>query len=445
MMLRLILISLLGASLNLCYAQNIDSLSAKAAVVIALKNNYSVQIGEAQKEISKKNNKWSEAGLFPTVDLNLGLNTSIQDNTNNPFTFTPGVILSTNLSPNLSLNMNLFSGMAVRISKQRLEQLEAQSNGNASSVMESTALDVLKAYYQAVAQGDKLKILNQIKENSFNRFKFYDVKRTIGTASSLEELQFKNLYFTDSINEKIQNTSYENSLRNLYLLMNVKFDPLAPPILSDGLWVDFPIIDFKQALSSLPNTNQDLKNQYLAVELQRTNTAFQQSFLYPTLGLQAGVTPARSWFRDLNDESLKVSTEVLMYNGGLNLRYNLFNNWKYKRAVQASKIQESIANMSYNQLKTSLESNLATLINIYKNNSNLVALSELNLTYAKQAWFIAQKRFDLGSLNSVELVNFKNNYENQSLQLYDFELSKINTYLEIYKMTGKLKLDYIKH
>jgi outer membrane protein TolC len=444
MMLRLILISLLGASLNLCYAQNIDSLSAKAAVVIALKNNYSVQIGEAQKEISKKNNKWSEAGLFPTVDLNLGLNTSIQDNTNNPFTFTPGVILSTNLSPNLSLNMNLFSGMAVRISKQRLEQLEAQSNGNASSVMESTALDVLKAYYQAVAQGDKLKILNQIKENSFNRFKFYDVKRTIGTASSLEELQFKNLYFTDSINEKIQNTSYENSLRNLYLLMNVKFDPLAPPILSDGLWVDFPIIDFKQALSSLPNTNQDLKNQYLAVELQRTNTAFQQSFLYPTLGLQAGVTPARSWFRDLNDESLKVSTEVLMYNGGLNLRYNLFNNWKYKRAVQASKIQESIANMSYNQLKTSLESNLATLINIYKNNSNLVALSELNLTYAKQAWFIAQKRFDLGSLNSVELVNFKNNYENQSLQLYDFELSKINTYLEIYKMTGKLKLDYIK-
>ena len=303
-MLRLILISLLGASLNLCYAQNIDSLSAKAAVVIALKNNYSVQIGEAQKEISKKNNKWSEAGLFPTVDLNLWLNTSIQDNTNNPFTFTPGVILSTNLSPNLSLNMNLFSGMAVRISKQRLEQLEAQSNGNASSVMESTALDVLKAYYQAVAQGDKLKILNQIKENSFNRFKFYDVKRTIGTASSLEELQFKNLYFTDSINEKIQNTSYENILRNLYLLMNVKFDPIAPPILSDGLWVDFPIIDFKQALSSLPNTNQDLKNQYLAVELQRTNTAFQQSFLYPTLGLQAGVTPARSWFRDLNDESL---------------------------------------------------------------------------------------------------------------------------------------------
>ena len=36
--------------------------------------------------------------------------------------------------------------------------------------------------------------------------RFYDIKRSIGTASSLEEVQFKNLYFTDSINAKIQNT-----------------------------------------------------------------------------------------------------------------------------------------------------------------------------------------------------------------------------------------------
>ena len=54
-MLRPILTLLLGASLNLCHAQNIDSLSAKEAVVIALQKNYSVQISEAQKEISKNN------------------------------------------------------------------------------------------------------------------------------------------------------------------------------------------------------------------------------------------------------------------------------------------------------------------------------------------------------------------------------------------------------
>ena len=56
------------------------------------------------------------------------------------------------------------------------------------------------------------------------------------------------------------------------------------PELTEEFSAEFPIIDFEDALSSLPNSNQDLKNQYLAVELQRTNTAFQKSFLYPTLG-----------------------------------------------------------------------------------------------------------------------------------------------------------------
>ena len=93
-----------------------DSLSAKDAVFTALKNNYDIQASNAQIDISHKNNTWSEAGLFPTVNLNVGYNNTIQDNSNNPFTFTPGVILSRNLSPNLALNLNLFSGFAVKIS-----------------------------------------------------------------------------------------------------------------------------------------------------------------------------------------------------------------------------------------------------------------------------------------------------------------------------------------
>ncbi len=429
-------------SILCCFSQEIQNLSAKDAVFISLKNNYAIQISAAQQRISEKNNTWSEAGLYPTISLNIGANTTIQDNTNNPFTFTPGVILSTNLSPNLSLNMNLFSGFAVRISKQRLVQLESQSKGNAIAVIESTVLEVLRAYYQALAQKEKLNALNELKKNSFNRLKYYDLKNEIGVSNSLEALQFKNLYFSDSINATIQKISFENSIRNLFLLMNVPLKIDAIPNLTDEFDLEFPIIDFEDALSSLPSTNQELKNQYLAIELQRTNTAFQKSFLYPTLALQAGFTPAKSWFRDLNDPNLKITTEVFMYNGGLNMRYNLFNNWKNRRAIEASKIQESIATLNYENMRKSMENSLSTLINTYKGNTELVALAELNLDYAKQAWQIAEKRFKLGTLNSIELITFKNTYENQTLQYFDFLLTKINNYLEMYKMTGKMKLYY---
>ena len=421
-----------------------DSLSAKDAVFIALKNNYDVQASNAQIDISNKNNTWSEAGLFPTVNLNIGYNNTIQDNSNNPFTFTPGVILSRNLSPNLALNLNLFSGFAVKISKERLEKLEEQSKGNALLVVESTILDVLKAYYSARAQYDRLITLNQLKKNAKERYLYYQIKNKYANSTSIEELQFKNQYFTDSTNALVQEYSYKNAIRNLYLLMNNQSieEEVDLPILTDSLSLNFPIIDFNDAQNSLKTNNQQLKNQLLGIELQQLNTSFQKSFLYPTLSLQGAFAPSKSWFKDLNETFQPVETEVLTYNGSINLRYTIFNNWKNKRAVEVSKIQESIAIMNYESMKKKVSSSLANLIDSYKGNAKLVELSTMNLKYASKTFELAEKRFNLGTLNSVELMIFENNYQNQILQHYEFLFNKINTFLEIYRLTGKLTLDY---
>jgi len=41
------------------------------------------------------------------------------------------------------------------------------------------------------------------------------------------------------------------------------------------------------------------------------------------------------------------------------------------------------------------------------------------------------------------LILFETTYQNQMLQHYEFLFNKISTFLEIYRMTGKLRLDYI--
>ena len=91
--------------------------------------------------------------------------------------------------------------------------------------------------------------------------------------------------------------------------------------------------------------NQNLKNQYISLELQHTQTGLQRSFLYPTLSFQAGANPGWSNLRELKDGNLEIETQNLSYYGNLNLRYTLFNNWKNKRAVEVSKIQEEIAEL----------------------------------------------------------------------------------------------------
>lgn len=419
-------------------------LSASQAVFTALENNYQILISEKQTEIAEKNNKWSEAGLFPTVTLSVAQQNVIQDNTNNPFTFTPGIILNQSLSPTLSANWNIFSGFKVKMSKQRLEQLEVQSSNNAIAIIETTIQDVLKTYYNAQLQKDRLNLYGEIMELSRKRFKYYELKEKYSSSSSLESLQFRNQYLTDSTNFLLQKISFDNSIRNLKLMMNDTTDMDQQFILTDNIDVAIGVLDFDSAKDEMLANNQNLKNQYVALELQKTNTSLQRSFLYPTLDLQLGVNPSWANIREIKNNSFEQGTSGLMYYGNFNLRYTIFNNWKNKRAVEVSKIQEEIADLNIESMKLTLSNNLQNLIETYQVRAQLASISEENLIYAKKAFELAEKRYELGSMNSIDLASFQNSYQNTMIQHYQNLYNKLDTYLEIYKMTGKISLEYSK-
>ncbi len=437
-----LLISVFLVCASLLSAQK--TLSAKEAVTFALENNFKVQIAEKQVQIAEKNNNWMEAGMFPTVTLNASFNNGIQDNTQNPFTFTPGIIFSQGITPNLAANWNMFSGLSVFITRDRLEQLQEQSKGNALAVIETTTQDVLKAYYTARLQKERKDLFSTLMEYSRKRMEYYEVKEKYAKSTSLEMLQFRNQYLTDSTNFLMQQISYENAMRNLMLLMNNSEEPdlKSLPELTDDLEIAFPLIDLDQAISDMTSNNQNLKNQYIALELQKTATQYQKSFLYPTLTFQAGVSPSQSWIREIQNDLFEAEIQTLQYYGNFNLRYNLFNNWKAKRSYDVAKIQEEIAVLNTRSMEQSLRVTLQNLLEMYKVRSRLVEISAENLNYATKAYDLAQKRFDMGSLTSIELATFQNNYQNTLMQHYENQFNKMDTFLEIYKMTGKLALTY---
>lgn len=424
-------------------------LTAKEAVFTALQNNYQVLIAKKQEDISTMSNKWSEAGAFPTVDLTITQGNTIQDNTNNPFTFTPGIILSSSINPTLNANWNIFTGFSVKMSKQRLEQLEQQSANNSMTVIESTVQDVLKAYFTAQLQQERMDLFQSVLDLSRERFSYYKLKEKYSTSNSLELLQFRNQYLTDSSNYLLQKISYDNSIRNLQLLMN-DGDSLIDTkefVLVDKMDIDVVAIDFEQAYQAMIENNSNLKNQFIALELQKTNTELSKSFLYPTLSFQAGVQPGWSWLRSLSGSIQgldNIRTMNLSYYGNLNLRYTLFNNWKNKRAVEISRIQEEISQMNIDGMKKTLRSTLKNLVDLYQAQVQLVAISEENLEYAKKAYELAEKRFKNGSINSVDLSTFLNSYQSTLVQHYENLFNRMDTYLEIYKMTGKIGLEYTK-
>lgn len=420
------------------------NLTASEAVFISLRNNYQVQISAKQQSIAETNNTWSEAGLYPTVTLNVSQNNTIQDNSKNPFTFTPGIILQQSFTPSISANWNIFSGFAVKISKQRLDQLEQQSANNALTVIETTIQDVLKAYYTAQMQNDRKDLFSSVLELSRKRLHYMQLKEKYSAGSSLELLQFQNQYYTDSINFLLQDISYKNAISNLKLYMNVQDTTTTEQdfILTDKLDIDFPDLNREQLLNEIFENNFNLKSQYIALELQKTNTEFQKSFLYPTLSFQSGINPGFSYLRDLNGSGLEINTQNISYYANLNLRYTLFNNFKTKRAIEVSRIQEEISTLSIESMKANLRSVLENLLNLYDARSQMVRLSEQNMVYANKALSLAEDRFELGTINSIDLTAFQNNYQNTMIQHYENLFNRMDTWLEIYKLTGKLGLEY---
>jgi outer membrane protein TolC len=420
-----------------------SDLSASDAVFTALENNYEIVISQKQLEITQTNNSWSEAGAFPTVDLSVMNGYSLQDNSNNEAPFTiQGLILNQSITPSLNTNWNIFNGFAVRISKLRLEQLEQQSANNAMAIIENTVQDVPKAYYTAQLQNERKGLFENIMALSRNKVNYYELKEKYSGSNSLELLQFKNQYLTDSTNYLLQKISCENALRNLVLLMNDTTIAIDKMKLTDELDQRLIDADFSNAQEEMLANNQNLKNQYISLELQKTNTSFQRSFLYPTLNFQAGVNPNWATLREIKDSNFEATSNNISYYGNLNLRFSLFNNWKNKRAVEVSKIQEEIGSMNIESMKQTLSSTLKNLISLYKTRAQLADISKENLIYSAKALKLAEDRFNVGSINSIEFSGFQNNYQNTLIQHYENLFNKLDTYLEIYKMTGRIGLKY---
>jgi len=219
-----------------------QDLSLQDAINLALERNYQILISNKQIDIADKNNKWSEAGLFPTVSLNATFNNVIQDNRDNPFTFTPGLILQQSFQPSINLNWNVFSGFFVLMNKQRLDYLEQQSRGNAMLIIENTVLEVIKVYYTAVLHKEKLKFLRELLSFSRERIAYFEVKQQYGSANSLELMQFKNQLLSDSMNVLLQEMSYDNARRNLSLLLNFEIDTLFNPTVPITIYTSLRLI-----------------------------------------------------------------------------------------------------------------------------------------------------------------------------------------------------------
>ncbi|MFM9838560.1 MAG: TolC family protein [Cyclobacteriaceae bacterium] len=443
-----------------------DTLSLARAVQIGLKNNFGVQIQQLNVDAAKLNNTWGQAGLLPSINLIASQNNNaIQRKPANPFAI-EGLNVTDNVLGQLDIQFTLFDGFAVKIAKQRLEQLETLSKGNATFVMENTVQAIILGYYQAELEKERLQVLIKNRGFSKERYTYVKLKKSLGSAITFDVLQEQNNYLTDSANVLRQEIVVKNATRNLNVLLNE--DITKTYQFTNPLQFEDQAYSYDDLKSKMTSSNTNLRNQFISQELFHNATRNAQANMAPSLLLNLGATgsldqqyaqfrPTKNGTviqttigyleKDVNQLVVQkqFASEYLTQTGNsyggyanLSLRYTLFNGGQLRRAVDNAQIQEKIAKLTTDQLKLSLENSLLASFDLYNLRKQLVLIAQTKLQAAELNLSLANERYKNGALSAIDLRIVQENYQSAALEKFSAIFDGLASRIDLVRLTGGL-------
>jgi outer membrane protein TolC len=385
-----------------------EDLTTFKAIEKALTNNYQIKLIEGNYQVSKIQNTWGQAGMVPTFTLNIGNNASLQDNTNNPATFFPGVLFSDNLSPSLDMTWTIFNGFGIRINKQIQER--------------------------------KLEVMKSLLDYSKDKLEYYRMKEEMGINTSLDLLEFENQVLSDSTNLLLQQLSVKNSKRNLNMIMGEGVEEEYNFV--DSLKFSTPNLSYEELSQKMLSDNQNLKNQFMNMELKELDIKTKRSAFYPIVTLGLGTSPSVGYFRLFGDNGFDQSTSSWTHYGNINIRYDLFQGMNRKRNVQIAEIQRDLAGLQIEELQMNLSHQLRGSFELYQTRTAVEDMSYKRVDHARKLWEIGKEKYDLGLINVFNLNDIKLGYEQAVLNYYDRLFELIQTHYDLLRLTGQISQQY---
>lgn len=426
----LVIILLLTISFSRVEAQ--ENLTLSDALQVALKQNFDIQLTQKAAEISAVQNSWGEAGRYPTVTMNITQGNNLSDQSKNPTSFIQALLMSNSIQGGANLNWTLFNGFRVKANKEKLEKLEAQSQGNAALVVQNTIQGVILSYYQAKLQAEKMVLLKDVLSLSREKWEYQQVKQDLGVAVTIDLLQYESAYYTDSTNLLIQELAYKNAIRNLNILMGVE-ETMSWNII-DKLEIEKPIYDYNDLKSKMLNNNQTIKNEIINMEILEKDITLAKSTMYPVLAFNAGAQVNQSSYKIADYP--RASGATLNYFANFTLNFTLYDGGKVRRGIEMLEIQNEVNEIEMEQLKNSLSSELLSQYDFYLTRIKIFELSKEAFRVARENFDIAKLKENSGLVNSFVLRDIEMSYLRAGLAMIESGYNLIESQTNISRLTG---------
>jgi outer membrane protein len=456
-----------------------DKWGLKRAIDYALVNNISVKQQDVQARLEKLTYEQSKLSQYPSLNFgnSLGLNTGRSiDRTTNQFT-TQSIFYS---GFSLQTNVDVFNFWSKKNTIEANRYASAAALASIEKIKNDIALNVAGGYLQALLNKQQIEIsLVQVAQT---RAQLNNTKKLVeaGSLPELNAAQLEAQLAQDSANLITAIANETGALLNLKALLNLDagtaFDIEAPPVELIPLE---PISELQPEavyVLALRNLPQQRANE-LRLQSAIKNVAAARGAMYPSVSLSASLQTNYSNAKNISQflgSSVNGFNPIGIVKGTNDtvVAPNLVPNYRFYAAPFGTQFTDNFSNgiginisvpifngsaarTSWQRAKLNVQSfelqkeqdNLTLKQDIYQAYTDAItSLQKFNAATKtveanQKAFEFAQKRYDIGLLNTIDLITTQNNLFSARLQrlLAQFDYVFKMKVLEFYRGQG-LKL-----
>lgn len=472
----LLLLSLLMATLNLtCLAQ--DKWDLKRCVEYALANNISIKQADVQARISKLTLNQSKLSQLPTVNVGTNLGVS-SGNTQNPNNFSLSTTTYFLNNYQLQTSVNAFNFLSLRNAIAANRYAWEAALANSDKTKNDVSLNVANAYLQVLLTKEQSEASQLQLHLSQNQLEITRKQVKAGALPELNAAELEAQVAQDSATYITSMGNIQQAVLQLKAYMDmdasVPFEVYTPPV--DDIPIE-KITDLQpEAVYSLALTYQPLqKMDALTIESGRRSVKANRGAMYPTFSITGSLganfttinkipetgTPPKYTGTDtlttlrtlggnqfILQDNYSVATKTKPYFSQLNQTFNQFvglnisvpilsggqlrtNYLKAKLNLRNQELQRDQDNLTLKQNIYQAYTQAVTALQKFEANKISVIATQKSFEYS-------QKRYNVGMLNTVDLLTNQNNFFNARINLlsaqYDY-VFKMKV-LEFYKGLG---------
>ena len=394
-------------------------LDLETAVDIALKNNLTLKRSELNQLSNEATLLQNKGARYPSLtaggSTNFNWGRSINPATNLFETQRIG-----NINLNASSNVTLFNAGRINNTINQTKTILEQGQYNIEATKNTITLNVINFYINVIFNQEQVKIAENQLLTTQEQLERTTKLVNAGSLPYSDQLDLQSQIATNNVDLINAKATLNGSLLNLAQALQVPyssdFEIEKPELTIDDTFMvsESPTSIYQSAVETMP----EIKAAMLGVESAKYGIKIANAGYYPSISIGANLGTN---YVDLYD--LKFSEQIntnFSQSAGISLSIPIFSRMNNKASVQRARVQQRLAEVTELEAKNTLRQDIETAFTNANASEQSYQASLSRIESLKESFRIAQQRFELGAINSVDFQVAQNNlFSAQSQLVYD--------------------------